>query len=266
MTWYSAGTVSVANNSNIVTGSGTAFVENVRAGDGIVFSSSERLYEILNVADDNSIALVQNYMGSPLSGASYAAVPIQGYVRDLADRAAALINQYAGIAQSISDLTAATALISQSDAQAGIGAAVKGWSSQRVRQAANAAIDDRTESGSFTPTVSGGTTTGTCNYTVRTGSYTLTDSAYTFKLDVEWSDHTGAGIIVVSGLPFSSTASPTPVICWKYPTMAVGIVPAAYVGSAGSIIYVEGFSMSGTATAVNVEAAGKLMISGTVQV
>ena len=38
--WYSSGTITATDNSNIVTGTGTAFLANVRIGDGITIAGS----------------------------------------------------------------------------------------------------------------------------------------------------------------------------------------------------------------------------------
>lgn len=143
MAWYRTGTVTVSNGSNVVTGTGTQWAGNVHVGDAIALGSPPQLYEVANVASNTTIGLVTNYTGTSGSGQSYFIAPTQGWIKELADRAAAVIATYANIQQAVDDLEQLTTLISQADAQAGTRTDVQGWSSLRVRQAANAAITDR---------------------------------------------------------------------------------------------------------------------------
>jgi hypothetical protein len=103
MTWYKTGTISVTNGSPTVTGSGTAWLTNVAAGECLPGPDGE-LYEVLSVESNTSLTLAANYAGSTLTGQSYRIIPSQGYVRDLANQVAALINSYSGF-DSITALT-----------------------------------------------------------------------------------------------------------------------------------------------------------------
>lgn len=62
------------------------------------------------------------------------------------------------------------------------------------------------ESGTFTATVSGTTTAGSATYQVRTGRYTKIGNVVNFQIILQWSGHTGAGNMVISGLPFTSSS------------------------------------------------------------
>ena len=64
---------------------------------------------------------------------------------------------------------------------------------------------DSYEEGDFTPTVSGSTTTGTATYLSgrRVGKYVKIGSFVYFSITVGWTAHTGAGQIIISGLPFT---------------------------------------------------------------
>ncbi|RZA30824.1 MAG: tail fiber domain-containing protein, partial [Proteobacteria bacterium] len=93
MPWYKAGTVSVAQNSNAVTGVGTAFIANSRVGDAFL-GPDGRWYEVTNIASDTAMAISPNYLGASINGATYALAPMQGYVKDSADALRALVNQF----------------------------------------------------------------------------------------------------------------------------------------------------------------------------
>lgn len=75
---YDAGTITVTKDSDAVVGSGTAWEENVKAGDFIALKdednemhSSLRWYEVKSVNSDTSITLTEDYQGDTESGASY---------------------------------------------------------------------------------------------------------------------------------------------------------------------------------------------------
>lgn len=91
--WYRTGTIAVTNGSATVTGAGTAWVENVRVGDGLQ-GPDGRLYEVTNVASNTSLSITPEYKGSTASGQAYWTIPIQGYTKRLADKAATLVNEY----------------------------------------------------------------------------------------------------------------------------------------------------------------------------
>lgn len=93
MPWYSAGTVTVTNNSPTVTGAGTTFSANARVGDA--FRGPDGFwYEVTNVASATVISIKPNYQGATNSAGAYAIAPMQGYVKDSADALRAFVNQY----------------------------------------------------------------------------------------------------------------------------------------------------------------------------
>ncbi|QNR43443.1 phage tail protein [Pseudomonas syringae] len=93
MPWYKAGTVSVTQNSNAVIGSGTAFIANSRVGDGFR-GPDGGWYEVTNIASDTAMSISPNYQGASNSAGGYALAPLQGYVKESADRLRALVLQY----------------------------------------------------------------------------------------------------------------------------------------------------------------------------
>lgn len=93
MPWYKAGTVSVAQNSNAITGSNTSFIANARVGDAFL-GPDGRWYEVSNIASDTAMAISPPYLGATTGSGTYALAPMQGYVKDSADALRALVNQF----------------------------------------------------------------------------------------------------------------------------------------------------------------------------
>jgi len=93
MPWYRAGTVSVVQNSNAVTGTGTAFIANARVGDAFR-GPDGAWYEVTNIPSNTSMSISPNYQGASSSSGAYALAPMQGYVKDSADALRALVNQF----------------------------------------------------------------------------------------------------------------------------------------------------------------------------
>lgn len=93
MSWTRIGTVSVTNNSNAVTGAGTAFLTNSRIGDAFLGPDGV-LYEVINVGSDTAISISPNYKGATNASAAYALIPVQGYPKALADAFTTLNSQF----------------------------------------------------------------------------------------------------------------------------------------------------------------------------
>ncbi len=93
MPWHKAGTVSVTQNSNAVIGTNTAFIANSRVGDGFR-GPDGGWYEVTNIASDTAISISPNYQGATNAAGGYAIAPLQGYVKESADRLRALVLQY----------------------------------------------------------------------------------------------------------------------------------------------------------------------------
>lgn len=96
MAWYDLGTVKVTANSSAVTGTSTKWLAGARQGEAFV-APDGRLYEVLNIASDTSLTLTKPYRGATATGQPYALAPLQGYVKELADRAAELVPVLADI-------------------------------------------------------------------------------------------------------------------------------------------------------------------------
>ena len=96
MAWYRTGTVSVTQNSNAVTGAATAWVQAAAVGETFLGPDAQ-VYEITAVNSNTSLTVSPAYKGGTAAVQSYAIMPTQGYLRDLAAQAAALVNSYAAV-------------------------------------------------------------------------------------------------------------------------------------------------------------------------
>ncbi|EKU29554.1 hypothetical protein C660_13579 [Alcaligenes sp. HPC1271] len=98
MGWHDVGTVKVTLNSATVTGTWTQWLSGARQGEAFV-APDGRLYEVANIACDTSLTLAKPYLGATGTAQKYALAPMQGYVKELADRAAGLLPVLADLAR-----------------------------------------------------------------------------------------------------------------------------------------------------------------------
>lgn len=96
MAWYRVGTVNVTNNANTITGVGTTWVQATAIGETFLGPDSQ-LYEITEVNSNTSLKINPAYKGPTSTAQNYAVMPTQGYLRDLAAQAAALVASYAAV-------------------------------------------------------------------------------------------------------------------------------------------------------------------------
>lgn len=99
MAWYKTGTADFVNGSTAVVGHGTAWIANAAAGEAI-YCPDGKFREIASVNSDTSLTLAEPYNGATLAGQSYTILPSQSFIRDLVAQVAALINNYASIANN----------------------------------------------------------------------------------------------------------------------------------------------------------------------
>jgi len=71
MSQYQNGTVSVTNNNNVVTGSGTLWLANISTGDLFTKEGDNVAYTVASIPSNTQITLTGNYGGSSSSGSSY---------------------------------------------------------------------------------------------------------------------------------------------------------------------------------------------------
>ena len=102
MLWYSAGSVSVTLGSATVTGLGTSFITGARIGDA--FSGPDgRWYAVANIVSATVMAIEPAYKGATASAQAYAIAPIQGYVKESADKLRGIVEQWGGVLAAASD-------------------------------------------------------------------------------------------------------------------------------------------------------------------
>lgn len=94
--WYRTGTVTVTNASATVTGSGTAFVANVKPGDAF-HAPNGTVEEIIAVVSDTVLTLASNYTGATASGQSYKIAPIPARLIELTEAVNDLIGDYGAV-------------------------------------------------------------------------------------------------------------------------------------------------------------------------
>ena len=100
MSWYRAGSVTVTNGSNIVTGAGTDFVSNASVGEAFI-GPDGRSYEIGQIVSATDLRLTTTYQAATGGGQAYAIQPTQSFARDLALAAAALLNTFAAVRDGV---------------------------------------------------------------------------------------------------------------------------------------------------------------------
>lgn len=93
MPWYRQGTVAITAGQTTVTGTDTNFTLNARVGDAFQ-GPDGRWYEVANIASAAVIGILPAYQGSTVSAGSYGLAPMQGYVKDAADRLRQIVDQF----------------------------------------------------------------------------------------------------------------------------------------------------------------------------
>lgn len=96
MAWYRVGTVNVTNNSSTIIGVGTAWVQAAAVGESFLGPDAQ-VYEITAINSNTSLSISPAYKGPTSTAQGYAIMPTQGYLRDLAAAAAALVQSYAAV-------------------------------------------------------------------------------------------------------------------------------------------------------------------------
>lgn len=93
MPWYRTGTVAITAGQTTVTGTGTNFSANARVGDAFQ-GPDGRWYEVTNIASGTVLSILPAYQGSTVSGGAYGLAPMQGYVKESADRLRKIVDQW----------------------------------------------------------------------------------------------------------------------------------------------------------------------------
>lgn len=90
MSWYRDGSISLTNGSKTVTGSGTAWLDNVTPSSGL--KTPAGIEEIESISANGTLQLAVPYTGPTASNIAYAAIPTQGLVPSLAKSAIGLLS------------------------------------------------------------------------------------------------------------------------------------------------------------------------------
>lgn len=93
MPWYRSGNVSITNGQTTVTGTSTDFALNARVGDAFQ-GPDGRWYEVANIASATVLSILPAYQGPTVAAGSYGLAPMQGYVKESADRLRQLVEQF----------------------------------------------------------------------------------------------------------------------------------------------------------------------------
>lgn len=96
MPWYRAGTVSATVGQVTIVGVNTNFSANSRVGDAFQ-GPDGRWYEVTNIASANVLSISPAYQGATVAGAGYGLAPMQGYVKESADRLRQFVEQFGGV-------------------------------------------------------------------------------------------------------------------------------------------------------------------------
>jgi hypothetical protein len=131
-----------------------------------------------------------------------------------------------------------------------------------------ASVLDWYEEGTFTPTVAGSSTAGTCSYSLRNGSYTRIGNKVFIHCQAAWTSHTGTGNLIITGLPFASDGAQGYPLAVQFDALVVGAGKqlSAVVGNS-STIYMSNCDVAGGAIAFTaIDAAATLTLSGEYEV
>jgi hypothetical protein len=134
--------------------------------------------------------------------------------------------------------------------------------------AAANALDDY-EEGTFTPVVSGATTAGAGTYTSQNGRYTKIGNQVFFLIDFIITAHTGTGVILITGLPYTSSNSYFPNVSVSAQNLALTANythTGSIIGPNGTTFYLQQSPVGGgSATGIPIDSACDVRISGVYQ-
>lgn len=93
MPWYREGAVAIATGQTTVTGTGTNFALNSRVGDAFR-GPDGNWYEVSNITSSTVLSILPAYQGATVFAGSYSLAPMQGYVKESADRLRQIVEQW----------------------------------------------------------------------------------------------------------------------------------------------------------------------------
>jgi hypothetical protein len=129
-------------------------------------------------------------------------------------------------------------------------------------------LDDY-EEGTFTPVISGTTTSGTGTYSVQNGAYVKIGNLVQYQIYIILTAHTGTGNITITGLPFTASANHYPPAAVYVDNLALTAnnYPQIAVSTSSSTFLVRQVPVGGgPAAAVPMDTQFDILLSGTYQV
>ena len=135
-------------------------------------------------------------------------------------------------------------------------------------QSADANTLDYYEEGTWTPTIIGLTTAGAGTYTAQVGRYTRTGNRVHATAYVAWTAHTGAGDLLLSGLPFASAnvTNATPVGAVMASNLTFSGQLVCGISPNTSRIWFNGVTSAAATSIVAMDTAATLWVSITYEV
>ena len=121
---------------------------------------------------------------------------------------------------------------------------------------------DDYEEGTWTPVISGSTSSGTGTYSIQLGTYTKVGNLVYVTMFLSWSAHTGTGNGVIEGLPFISASYNTISIRPNGYALTAGGIMTGFLGSGVSVIELEEYPSGGGAlSSLALDAGAALILS-----
>jgi hypothetical protein len=204
MAWYKTGTLSITAGQTSVTGVGTQFASNARVGDGLR-GPDGKWYEIVNIASETVLGIFPAYAGATVSASSdWVIAPIQGYVKESADRLRELINSLGYVdnprIKSLAEAVLTTNSILIADSATTLAGLATGTVGRLLIQAENAAA---------ARTAIGATTTGNALITAASAAAGRTalalGTAATANVTTSSSDNTSGRLLKVNDFGIGGT-------------------------------------------------------------
>ena len=238
MSWYKSGTVSVAQNSNAVIGTGTAFIANGRVGDAFIGPDGV-LYEVTNIASDTAMSIAPNYKGATNAAGTYVLAPMQGYVKDTADALREASVQVAGALDGLE------ASVDEAAASAATATNAKIEVEQNATVAAQAAAAAHTSETNAAASASGAAQSAATAVTSATGALASKNAAAQSASEAAQSASSVANALLKTGGTMSGALNEAPVV-----NLASSTTPAIGAAAANSI------KITGTTTITGFDAIG----------
>lgn len=117
-------------------------------------------------------------------------------------------------------------------------------------------------SGSFTPTILGGTTPGTGTYTDQDGIYRTYSNLVFFMMRCQWTAHTGSGTLNMDGFPDNPAGATSTQKYYSNLTTGSACASTLLVSSSDNVnVYQQ---QSGGVSSINIDTASDLSNTGIV--